>query len=741
MKSNQSAWGRSSAARIDEDLGHEKTNVTENVVPHYEENLEEPTMRADTGGNLLASPPRHGTLDEPTVDRGNYGSGNVHGSPMESTLPPTMIGQLVVTDGNDMGNVYPMTGLPMSVGRALGNDVVLTDIAVSRKHMSIEFNGRQYKLIDLGSGNGTLINDRLETGTCLLHHGDRLELGNTIFRFEHPATRGVVLNDDADDDLATQSNEDAFDEEASTVVGHSKPNNISAASSSPIAHPAGRRRKRVTLPPAQGGEGRGLPNLNKNLPLRDNGAENHEPLGAVLREQASPLSSSEPFGADGPLGAVAAPPPVSLPRPPGGRLNSMLAVSNGTGPAQAMSLAPGSAGPVPGFESSDPMLVGLPGNRLGSEFGDIPSLKKSRGGLIVGILAVAVIGVGAAIGFLLLRPRGGQQVAEKPSAAAQTRARSLPSSTWGTNESALVASTRKSIPEPTVDDSATKPEGDKPAGDTSNGASTAPEPGAGVTDPEAGKTDEGKPDTGEPDNGTKTDQSTQQSGDQSGENTASKTGNQKTTKTVKTAKKTSKKKTSKRPSSKVRAAAARNSAKSKYRSKQFSAAAKLLRNAAGSLSKKDASSLRSLASRYETIGTQMSKGNSNQAKNPAAALSAYEKAYKADKSAGGAHSSFLRGKLQKVAPKAAANHLAKKRYESAKIAADKAATYGAGKSTLVKRVRSNLETKAQAFYKAALKDKRKNPAQAKKNLQRILKMVPKSSKNYGKALNLLSKIK
>ena len=49
--------------------------------------------------------------------------------------------------------------------------------------------------------------------------------------------------------------------------------------------------------------------------------------------------------------------------------------------------------------------------------------------------------------------------------------------------------------------------------------------------------------------------------------------------------------------------------------------------------------------------------------------------------------------------------------------------------------------KAKEFYKTALKQKSKSPASAKKTLQRILKMVPKSSPSYSKALKLLSKIK
>jgi hypothetical protein len=103
-------------------------------------------------------------------------------------VPDAVRGKLVVVAGNDTGRDYPLLGKTITVGRGIDNDVVLTDIAVSRKHLSISFDGSRYHLNDKGSGNGTIINQRVETGTRPLSHGDRIEIGNTIFRFEHPAS-------------------------------------------------------------------------------------------------------------------------------------------------------------------------------------------------------------------------------------------------------------------------------------------------------------------------------------------------------------------------------------------------------------------------------------------------------------------------------------------------------------------------------------------------------------------------
>ena len=108
-------------------------------------------------------------------------------------VPEAARGKLLVIAGNDSGREYPLLGKTITVGRGIDNDVVLTDIAVSRKHLSISFDGARYHLNDKGSGNGTIINQRVETGTRPLNHGDRIEIGNTVFRFEHPASEKESL--------------------------------------------------------------------------------------------------------------------------------------------------------------------------------------------------------------------------------------------------------------------------------------------------------------------------------------------------------------------------------------------------------------------------------------------------------------------------------------------------------------------------------------------------------------------
>ena len=63
-----------------------------------------------------------------------------------------------------------------SLGRDLENEVVLDDPAASRRHAEIEFKEGAYVLTDLGSINGTLVNDHRVTKHRLAP-GDRIVVG------------------------------------------------------------------------------------------------------------------------------------------------------------------------------------------------------------------------------------------------------------------------------------------------------------------------------------------------------------------------------------------------------------------------------------------------------------------------------------------------------------------------------------------------------------------------------------
>jgi len=78
--------------------------------------------------------------------------------------------------------MYPIGADPFSVGRDPQNDLAVPDLSVSRKHCLILRRGEDFVVRDLGSGNGTLVNDRQITEQPLSHR-DCITIGFTVLQF------------------------------------------------------------------------------------------------------------------------------------------------------------------------------------------------------------------------------------------------------------------------------------------------------------------------------------------------------------------------------------------------------------------------------------------------------------------------------------------------------------------------------------------------------------------------------
>jgi len=69
------------------------------------------------------------------------------------------------------------------LGRDPDNELVLADDGASRRHARIERRSGRVVLMDVGSTNGTLLNDAELTGIVELRTGDRIQVGSTIFKY------------------------------------------------------------------------------------------------------------------------------------------------------------------------------------------------------------------------------------------------------------------------------------------------------------------------------------------------------------------------------------------------------------------------------------------------------------------------------------------------------------------------------------------------------------------------------
>jgi adenylate cyclase len=79
-----------------------------------------------------------------------------------------------------------------SLGRHPNNTIQLLDKIVSKEHCIIELRGDHFVLRDLGSLNGTFVNNERVRGEAPLKHNDEIALGSTRGRFEDPQASAVA---------------------------------------------------------------------------------------------------------------------------------------------------------------------------------------------------------------------------------------------------------------------------------------------------------------------------------------------------------------------------------------------------------------------------------------------------------------------------------------------------------------------------------------------------------------------
>ncbi len=78
---------------------------------------------------------------------------------------------------------FPLLSLT-SIGRSAGNHIILPDSYASNQHALINLRGQQWWLEDLGSRNGTLLNNLPVEDATVLSPGDLITVGNIQFRLE-----------------------------------------------------------------------------------------------------------------------------------------------------------------------------------------------------------------------------------------------------------------------------------------------------------------------------------------------------------------------------------------------------------------------------------------------------------------------------------------------------------------------------------------------------------------------------
>jgi pSer/pThr/pTyr-binding forkhead associated (FHA) protein len=89
---------------------------------------------------------------------------------------------VIRSGGGRAGEVFPLSGERMTIGRRPDSDIFLDDITVSRDHAVIVARGDEYHLDDCGSLNGTYVNRR-RIESHRLADGDELQIGKYKLTF------------------------------------------------------------------------------------------------------------------------------------------------------------------------------------------------------------------------------------------------------------------------------------------------------------------------------------------------------------------------------------------------------------------------------------------------------------------------------------------------------------------------------------------------------------------------------
>lgn len=116
----------------------------------------------------------------------------------ESQRLPRGSALVVVKRGPNAGSRFVIDRLSLSAGRHPASDIFLDDITVSRRHAEFRCENSEFRIIDVGSLNGTYVN-RQPVDTAKLTNGDEIQIGKFRLVFLTSPTTA-----DTDDELRTR---------------------------------------------------------------------------------------------------------------------------------------------------------------------------------------------------------------------------------------------------------------------------------------------------------------------------------------------------------------------------------------------------------------------------------------------------------------------------------------------------------------------------------------------------------
>ena len=100
----------------------------------------------------------------------------------DEKVPVTIKAIIEVMNGNKAGTTYHITQKLTTIGRTGDVDIKIDDDALSRCHAAITYNNMEFRIKDLGSANGTILNGS-EVKEYALRNNDKVIVGETMLQF------------------------------------------------------------------------------------------------------------------------------------------------------------------------------------------------------------------------------------------------------------------------------------------------------------------------------------------------------------------------------------------------------------------------------------------------------------------------------------------------------------------------------------------------------------------------------
>ena len=86
---------------------------------------------------------------------------------------------LRVVSGPDSGRTFDLKeGVKLTIGRGEKSDTRLTDLSMSRLHCEVTWENGKFRVVDLGSVGGTMVEGN-QIQECDLKHGQEIQIGGS----------------------------------------------------------------------------------------------------------------------------------------------------------------------------------------------------------------------------------------------------------------------------------------------------------------------------------------------------------------------------------------------------------------------------------------------------------------------------------------------------------------------------------------------------------------------------------